>query len=134
MKNIWFLTLLFAGQAFAVELPTCSNARLYILRTKKQFLGQSGKDAALKEAVCRRDYCATKFWLEQGADFEKACGTYPMRSQYTPSVLYLPVILYLVYPAVAAASNEQMLDLLKDYGVKEIRWQLKSGFNMIRVC
>lgn len=123
-------------------MPTCSKARLVILNTKNLIYSQNFKNSELKEAICCKDYVATKFWLEHGADFHKTYGGFPTRFEKskTPalirdeSILYLPVILYIVYPITEYASDEQMLELLKDYGIKEIRLQLKSGFNKVCIC
>ena len=116
-----------------IQRPNCSKTRLALLNAKNLVYSQNFKNWALKEAICCRDYCATKFWLEHGADFDKACDGLPMRFK-NGSTLYLPVILYLIYPITEIASNEQMLELLKDYGIEEIRHQLKSGFNKICIC
>lgn len=133
MKKLIFLGLALIP-VMARSDDGLSKIRLVVLKSKSILYSQNRKNRALKEAVCRRDACGMRFWLGNGADFQKACGDYPLRSQYNPSVLYLPVIWYLFGPVREVASNEQMLELLRDYGITEIRWQLKSGFNMIRAC
>ena len=94
---------------------------------------QSDKNHALYKAITVADLDKIKFWLSHGAQLTSCYNDHAMFSLKDKTCLRLPVILYLFGPLNKPADLDQMLEVLKPFGVRRICWQLKSGFNQIKL-
>ena len=107
----------------------CSKTRLMMLHASNLMYDQQAKNLAAKLAIKECDYCATKFWLEHGAEFKlilqpliDESGTLSYR--YNPHALDHLLFdkndkLFQIYQSPAVLGK--MLCVLKLYGVKRIQ-------------
>ena len=107
----------------------CPKTRLIMLNINNLMYDQDAKNSALEIAIKECDHCATKFWLEHGADFERISQTSidgggTLAYSYNPYALDHLLFgkndkLFQIYQSPAIIGK--MLCVLKPYGVKRIQ-------------
>lgn len=106
----------------------CSQFRkIFILGLESNTLSAESKQRHLRIAVHRGDYCAAKYWLEAGIKLEEAFeDDYKNSNPFTITLNRTFSRLELLPRFfVKTVSDEEMVVLLKKYGVDSFRYKLK---------